>query len=197
MSAAAASAFSVAAAVTGLGCLMLSLDPGQAVAVCGPALGDWTFDAWITAPLALSATLYGIGAARLALRSPRGLSRSAETLAFVAGWLALALALVSPLHRVGERLFTAHMIEHEIVMAVAAPLIVLARPAAALLIMGAFLGRDYCLSPIGLCMVADAVALPVFPPSCFRLFLRAPWPHRKAPGTVYGAERGEARARRQ
>ena len=146
LSAAAASAFSVAAAVTGLGCLMLSLDPGQAVAVCGPALGDWTFDAWITAPLALSATLYGIGAARLALRSPRGLSRSAETLAFVAGWLALALALVSPLHRVGERLFTAHMIEHEIVMAVAAPLIVLARPAAALLIMGAFLGRaDYCL----------------------------------------------------
>ena len=40
----------------------------------------------------------------------------------------LALALVSPLHWLGEHLFTAHMVEHEILMAVAAPLLVLARP---------------------------------------------------------------------
>jgi len=45
----------------------------------------------------------------------------------------LAIALVSPLHWLGERLFTAHMIEHEIVMALAAPLIAVARP------LGAFL----------------------------------------------------------
>jgi cytochrome c oxidase assembly factor CtaG len=43
--------------------------------------------------------------------------------------LALAGALVSPLHWLGEHLFTFHMIEHEIVMAVAAPLIVVGRPA--------------------------------------------------------------------
>jgi putative membrane protein len=49
-------------------------------------------------------------------------------LAYLAGWLFLAAALLSPLHRLGEQLFTAHMIEHEIVMAIAAPLLVLARP---------------------------------------------------------------------
>jgi cytochrome c oxidase assembly factor CtaG len=40
---------------------------------------------------------------------------------------------VSPLHWLGEQLFTAHMIEHELIMAVAAPLLTLARP------IGAFL----------------------------------------------------------
>ena len=45
------------------------------------------------------------------------------------GWAALAGALLSPLHAMGERLFSAHMVEHEIVMAVAVPLMVLARPA--------------------------------------------------------------------
>lgn len=54
-------------------------------------------------------------------------------LAYWAGWLVLAAALVSPLHWLGEQLFTFHMIEHELVMAIAAPLIVLARPSAVLL----------------------------------------------------------------
>ena len=45
----------------------------------------------------------------------------------------LALALLSPLHALGERLFTAHMLEHELLMAVAAPLLVLSRPVPALL----------------------------------------------------------------
>ena len=49
------------------------------------------------------------------------------------GWAVLALALLSPLHPLGERLFTAHMIEHELLMAVAAPLLALSRPLAALL----------------------------------------------------------------
>jgi putative membrane protein len=40
---------------------------------------------------------------------------------------------VSPLHWLGERLFTFHMIEHEILMAVSAPLLVAARPLAAVL----------------------------------------------------------------
>ena len=40
----------------------------------------------------------------------------------------MAGALVSPLHWLGEHLFTFHMIEHEIVMALSAPLLVLARP---------------------------------------------------------------------
>jgi len=52
---------------------------------------------------------------------------------FLAGCLALAVALLSPLHGLAERFFWVHMIEHELLMVVAAPLLVAARPAAVLL----------------------------------------------------------------
>ncbi|EJT00963.1 hypothetical protein RCCGE510_31756 (plasmid) [Rhizobium sp. CCGE 510] len=94
----------------------------------------WTADPWILVPLGLSAILYGCGSLRLPVRSLA--SRRAvvrRTLIFWSGWLVLAGALVSPLHWLGEQLFTVHMIEHELVMAVSAPLIVLARPPAVLL----------------------------------------------------------------
>lgn len=97
-------------------------------------IGSWTFDAWIIFPLALSGILYINGSAKLWARA-RGarvvLGRRA--LSFAIGWIALAGALVSPLHWLGEHLFTFHMIEHEIVMAISAPLIVISRPAAVLL----------------------------------------------------------------
>src|SRR5262249_6381993 len=48
--------------------------------------------------------------------------------AFWSGWLVLGVALISPLHALGAFLFSAHMIQHEVLMLVAAPLLVLARP---------------------------------------------------------------------
>ena len=47
---------------------------------------------------------------------------------FWSGWRYLALALVSPLHPLGEALFSAHMAQHEILILVAGPLLVLSRP---------------------------------------------------------------------
>jgi putative membrane protein len=47
---------------------------------------------------------------------------------FGAGWLLLVIGLISPLHRLGEVLFSAHMAQHELLMAAAAPLLVLGRP---------------------------------------------------------------------
>ena len=93
---------------------------------------DFTFDLWITGPLFSSGLLYLGGATVLWSRVGwgRGITL-AQAAAFGAGWLIMGLALVSPLHRAGGELFTAHMIEHELVMAAAAPLLVLARPAAA------------------------------------------------------------------
>jgi cytochrome c oxidase assembly factor CtaG len=52
---------------------------------------------------------------------------------FWLGWTVLALALLSPLHLLAERLLSAHMIEHELIMAIAAPLLVLSRPLGPLL----------------------------------------------------------------
>jgi cytochrome c oxidase assembly factor CtaG len=51
-----------------------------------------------------------------------------QTTCFALGWLLLVFALVTPLHWLGERLFFAHMIEHEILMAVAAPLLIVGNP---------------------------------------------------------------------
>jgi cytochrome c oxidase assembly factor CtaG len=91
--------------------------------------GLWTFDLWITLPLMLSAALYGTGLTSLWRRAGAGRGVPAWCAGcYAAGWLVLVLALVSPIHRWGTGLFSIHMIEHELVMAGAAPLLVLGRP---------------------------------------------------------------------
>lgn len=100
----------------------------------GSLAPEWSFDPWVVVPLLLSAGLYGVGTARLWLNAGAGRGiRWWQVGCYGAGWLLLAGALVSPLHWMGEHLFTAHMVEHEIIMACAAPLLALARP------IGAFL----------------------------------------------------------
>jgi putative membrane protein len=88
----------------------------------------WTFDAWVVAPLALSLVWFGMGFLRLRRRSSVAAAHRASGAWFAAGWLVLAAALVTPLHEAGERSFAAHMLEHELLMLVAAPLLVLSRP---------------------------------------------------------------------
>jgi putative membrane protein len=111
---------------------LLALSAGPALAhgdpIRLPAPG-WTVSPEIVLPLFLSAALFGAGIARLHARSTGGkdLVRR-QGLWFAAGWLVLAGAVVSPLHQAGERSFTAHMLEHELLMLVAAPLLVLSRP---------------------------------------------------------------------
>lgn len=86
----------------------------------------WTLDPWITGPIALSALLFALGWRRLRARS--GQDRTRQLWLFAGGMAVLAAALVSPLHEAGERSFAAHMFEHELLMLVAAPLLVMAKP---------------------------------------------------------------------
>lgn len=89
----------------------------------------WSWEPAVIAGLVVTAGLYARGMGRLRARTPRRRSaRRMETLAFWAGWAALALALLSPLHRLGEALLAAHMAQHEVLIALAAPLLVLGRP---------------------------------------------------------------------
>ena len=76
----------------------------------------WTLDPLVTVPLLVVLALFLIGRWRLQQRSKLPRSR---TWLFLGGWLVLALSLVSPLHEGGERSFTLHMIEHELIMLVA------------------------------------------------------------------------------
>ncbi|CCD94274.1 Membrane protein-like protein precursor [Bradyrhizobium sp. ORS 375] len=110
--------------------LVLLLAPDGAAWAHGGApdgeVASWTFDPWIVTPLLTSGLLYAAGSVRLARRVHR--LNSVRAGAFWTGWLTLAATLTSPLHWLGEHLFTFHMIEHEILMAISAPLIVASRP---------------------------------------------------------------------
>jgi cytochrome c oxidase assembly factor CtaG len=93
----------------------------------------WTWDPWITIPLGISALLFAAGWLRLRRRSERHAAWRARLLLFAGGWATLTAALISPLHEAGERSFALHMTEHELIMLVAAPLLVLAEPLVILL----------------------------------------------------------------
>jgi cytochrome c oxidase assembly factor CtaG len=82
------------------------------------ALG-WTLDPLLTIPLALALAIYLAGWWRLSRRA----STRVHSGLFIGGWAVLALSLTSPLHEAGERSFTMHMIEHELIMLVSALLL--------------------------------------------------------------------------
>jgi len=86
---------------------------------------QWNFDPWETFPALIALGLYGVG---LYATGIRAISR-ARAASFVTGvFLALGVN-VSPIHSAAEGMFSVHMIQHQVLMLVAAPLIVAGRPA--------------------------------------------------------------------
>jgi len=94
--------------------------------------GGWVFEPWVVVCLLVSLAWYALGVTRLWRHAGagRGLRRW-RVGSYVAGWLALLAALLSPLDSLGAWLFWAHMLQHELLMVLAAPLLVLGRPLAA------------------------------------------------------------------
>lgn len=89
----------------------------------------WEWEPGVVIPLVVSAVWYGRGLRRMWRDGGVGHGvRRWEAACFAGGWLALVVALVSPLHSWGSVLFSAHMTQHEVLMLVAAPLLVLGRP---------------------------------------------------------------------
>jgi len=84
---------------------------------------------WMLIPMLVAVGLYVTGFLRLRGRSSQGRSQHRRHgLLFASGMAALAGATLTPLHTLGARSFTAHMGEHELIMLVAAPLLVWSRP---------------------------------------------------------------------
>jgi putative membrane protein len=103
--------------------------PDEAAPAGAWAALHWGAEPWVLALLAASIGWYAFGVGRLWRHAGRGHGISpARAAAFAAGWLALALALASPLDALGGWLFSAHMVQHEVLMVLAAPLMVLGRP---------------------------------------------------------------------
>jgi putative membrane protein len=98
-------------------------------AIPGFGWNAWNFEPWVLICLALSAGMFAAGFWRLwpkAGTGRRALAR--KTFVYTGGWLFVAVALVSPLDRLSDVLFSAHMVQHEVLILLAAPLLVLSRP---------------------------------------------------------------------
>ena len=94
----------------------------------------WNWELTLLLGLAGLALLYAYGVRQLWERagSRRGIT-SWQVAAFGSGWLALFVAFVSPLDALSATLFSAHMVQHELLMLIAAPLLVLGQPLVGLL----------------------------------------------------------------
>lgn len=101
--------------------------------------GNWTWELSITLPLLLLLVWYLIGVRQRSNLHNLRLRHAA----FFTGWLSLFLALVSPLHRLGDVLFSAHMLQHELLLLIAAPLISLSHPSVTMLFALPISGRRW------------------------------------------------------
>lgn len=94
----------------------------------------WSWDPWVVVPTLLAGVLYVTGVSRLWRNAGIGAGvRRWQAVTFGIGWIVLALALTSPADVLGESLFWVHMVQHELLILVAAPLLVLSAPQTAFL----------------------------------------------------------------
>jgi putative membrane protein len=91
-------------------------------------------DPVIVGPLALTAALYATGLRRLWRKAGRGRGISIWAAAsFILGWMTLTIALLSPIARLSDLLFSVHMTQHALLMLVGAPLMAFGQPMLAFL----------------------------------------------------------------
>ena len=98
------------------------------------ASSRWTPEPFTIALLSATTILYAVGVRALWRSAGRGQGiRGWQVVAYALAVSAMAVALLSPLAWLSDQLFSAHMTQHEILMLVAAPLLVIAHPLIAFL----------------------------------------------------------------
>jgi putative membrane protein len=154
----------------------------------------WGWEPGTLIGLALAAWLYSAGLWRLWRASGVGHGiRRGEAWCYLGGWITLFIALVSPIHPLGQVLFSAHMTQHELLMLIAAPLLVLGRPLIAFLHalpprVAASLGRlsntkpwrsvwGFISAPLIAWLIAAIVLWGWHAPALFQATLHSEWVH--------------------
>ncbi|HYY08006.1 MAG TPA: cytochrome c oxidase assembly protein [Actinomycetota bacterium] len=118
--------------------------------------------------LVCAGALYLLGTRRLERRAARW--RATRTWCFLGGIAVLVMALGPPLDGDADRLLSAHMVQHLLLMQVAAPLLLLGRPIT--LALAASSGRTrMALARIAHGRIARIVGSPVVGFACFALVL--------------------------
>jgi putative membrane protein len=90
-----------------------------------PGFWDWSLDPPLVLVIVLAVT-HGIGSRRTV--TPARTRQRLRDFCFYAGLVVLAIALSSPIDLLSGQLFWAHMLQHVLLLVVAAPLLVVARP---------------------------------------------------------------------
>lgn len=170
----------------------IALLPAQAVAHAGEDHDSWwTLDPLIVTPMALFAALYLGGLLWLRRRKHAGTSLQPLALSSAAlGALALFFALIWPIDAFSESSFAMHMAQHMLLIAVAGPLLALARigipinaavaavsPAAAAALSLPRKWLRLLLMPSVVFILHGAVIWGWHFPSLFELALRVEWIH--------------------
>lgn len=91
-------------------------------------LGAWDLDPLLGITLVMAALLYARGIATMRSRRTGPSPERKRNVAFYTGLTVVALAIMSPLHGLAETLLWAHMVQHVVLIVVAAPLLAYARP---------------------------------------------------------------------
>jgi putative membrane protein len=116
-----------------LGCALFARASAHPAHGSGGSPDVWT--AWSFEPLASillvgTAFAYTLGVIRVwRLAGPGQGVRRHQVAAFGTGWLVMAVALIGPIDGVSDALFSVHMVQHELLMLVAAPLVAIGAPA--------------------------------------------------------------------
>ncbi len=172
---------------------------------------SWDLRPEVLVPLILLAALHYTGWLRLRRRSDGRFANHWRLASYTGGILALALALLSPIDVLSGQLFSAHMVQHLLLMMVAPPLLLLANPfptflwalpsrlraslSAAFRRVTAWLGRDAFLSqsllkataPYGAWAIYVLVFFAWHDGNAYSLALRFPAVHRLEHFTFVGA----------
>ncbi len=111
------------------------IGPAEAHGLATPETNDGAWRLAVGLPLLLAALAYRRGLRRAWRRAGPGRAiRWPEAAAAGAGFLSLALLLALPLHAWGRLRFAPHMLEHQILTVLAAPLLAAGRPGLAYLL---------------------------------------------------------------
>src|SRR3954471_17309568 len=130
----------------------------------------------LAASLALLLGFYAAGLARV-WRSGgvgRGI-RVRQAMAFAAGWITIVAALSPPMDEWSDQSLAAHMVQHELLMIVAAPLIALGAPMIAVLWALPAAVRHRTLGAVRRPLIAGTWAIVTSPAAVFFIYAITLW----------------------
>jgi putative copper resistance protein D len=122
---------------------------------------DWSFDPLLQIALLLAAAAYLWAVGRVDARHPSKRVPRSRIVAFLGGIVAIEIALQSGIEAYDTTLFSVHMVQHVLLMMVAAPLLVLGAPITLLLRVASGEQRRRYILPVLHSRVVRAISHPV------------------------------------